>query len=913
MAMFGRVYQTTHPQTRFILSAIKKHLNTALLPSLALFATLTFTTVPVWADRMTFPAGSLIIPMDTDYQDSGMLKAYGLVDKLLRAGVPVIWCINPDKTVIVSAQGNFGADFSASAADFKTGAVITAHGYRGGPFVIDFPHAAAATPIITAWQANNQTTVHAATQAFDATARLVLTASPRIAVLAGSAEAIIFSYLNAAGITDESNLPWTTTSVNLLTQPQVAGLSTSNPADGALFNSSGQPKFCALVTGHWNTTSPEIPHVVPEIQSFLQFPTHLFAECQAVAAIEGEPPSGGRGKLLTSAGFINQPRPFGVQFSGVEQPFAQMDGAFGTVGGSHPAFGLATGSTYYDNSSVMVRSTNASSVGLNDVWIGGYYTGTCPLSSLGNCTNPGPKGKVTYLGGHAYTTTVPISASPTTQGARLFLNSIFAGSCAHAEGQPVISITAAAPATTTDATITYTLFYSNDGPGPGLGVQLTDVLPPNTSFVSATAGGTFSGGKVNWNLGDLASGVSGSVSVTVNLLDFGTYSNQATASYAIGLTSKAATSNSVQTDFIKQTPPIADAGPDQIIEATGPAGATVSLNGSGSSDPDGDALSYIWTGPFGSVSGMSITVNLPLGVHIVTLTVSDGSESAMDTVMITVQDTTAPAISASQMPLPNTNGWNNSNVTVSFSATDAVSMPTCTVNTATLTTDGAGQVVSTTCTDAAGNSASASHTVNLDKAAPVLTLPSLASSYSLNSSITMTFAAADALSNIATQSATLNGNPVSSGSTVVLTQLGTNIFSITATDQAGNSVTETRQFTVNSPYTFGFLSPLGGNRTTFHLGSTIPVKFELFDANGAAVTTAVASLSLQQLSTGGLVGNPIDATPTGGADSGNLFRYSGGHYIYNLSTKPFTAGIWRIQVILDDGTVRTIEIGLTAK
>ena len=112
----------------------------------------------------------------------------------------------------------------------------------------------------------------------------------------------------------------------------------------------------------------------------------------------------------------------------------------------------------------------------------------------------------------------------------------------------------------------------------------------------------------------------------------------------------------------------------------------------------------------------------------------------------------------------------------------------------------------------------------------------------------------------------------------------------------------------------GFLPPLtADSRTTFHLGSVIPVKFDLYNANGAAISTAVAHLSVQQLFNGDPVGSPIDATPTSGADSGNLFRYNGGHYMYNLSTKPFSAGIWRIQATLDDGSVRTIEIGLTSK
>ena len=78
-----------------------------------------------------------------------------------------------------------------------------------------------------------------------------------------------------------------------------------------------------------------------------------------------------------------------------------------------------------------------------------------------------------------------------------------------------------------------------------------------------------------------------------------------------------------------------------------------------------------------------------------------------------------------------------------------------------------------------------------------------------------------------------------------------------------------------------------------------------FDEIDAVVNETVAN--------GEPVGDPIDATPTSGADSGNLFRYNGGHYAYNLSTKPFTAGIWRIQATLNDGTVRTIDVGLTSK
>ena len=64
---------------------------------------------------------------------------------------------------------------------------------------------------------------------------------------------------------------------------------------------------------------------------------------------------------------------------------------------------------------------------------------------------------------------------------------------------------------------TYTISYLNGNTYPVDNVVITDTLPAEVDFVSATNGGTEAGGVVTWNLGTVAAGASGSVSVTVKV------------------------------------------------------------------------------------------------------------------------------------------------------------------------------------------------------------------------------------------------------------------------------------------------------------------------------------------------------------------------------------------------------------
>ena len=51
-------------------------------------------------------------------------------------------------------------------------------------------------------------------------------------------------------------------------------------------------------------------------------------------------------------------------------------------------------------------------------------TGGGPLDTPASC-----QGKISYLGGHQYSTNVPVTSGSESQGTRLFLNALFEAQC----------------------------------------------------------------------------------------------------------------------------------------------------------------------------------------------------------------------------------------------------------------------------------------------------------------------------------------------------------------------------------------------------------------------------------------------------------------------------------------------------
>jgi pectin methylesterase-like acyl-CoA thioesterase len=167
---------------------------------------------------------------------------------------------------------------------------------------------------------------------------------------------------------------------------------------------------------------------------------------------------------------------------------------------------------------------------------------------------------------------------------------------------------------------------------------------------------------------------------------------------------------------------------DVNIDKTAPAistGRSPAPNASGWNNTDvvatytaADALSGFSSGP---TTDGSFTFGAEGAGQSHTFTVSDLAGNMTSATVSNVNiDKTPPSISAVRNPAPNANGWNNSDVTVSFNASDGLSGIAGVSSPVTITTEGANQLVSGIATDLAGNTNTASTSVSIDKTAPEL-------------------------------------------------------------------------------------------------------------------------------------------------------------------------------------------------
>lgn len=183
---------------------------------------------------------------------------------------------------------------------------------------------------------------------------------------------------------------------------------------------------------------------------------------------------------------------------------------------------------------------------------------------------------------------------------------------------------------------------------------------------------------------------------------------------------------------VPNQPPVAALSAPAFVEATSPAGATVELDASGSSDPDDDPLNYEFSGPFGTIdngSDPTLDVMLPFSppslASVVSVTVSDpDGESDTASATVIVQDTTPPSLTAPPDVIVSADDACTAAPDLgTATASDVASLPVTVSNDAPAAFPLGTTTVTWTAEDASGNVATATQLVTVvDTTAPTLSV-----------------------------------------------------------------------------------------------------------------------------------------------------------------------------------------------
>jgi hypothetical protein len=205
-------------------------------------------------------------------------------------------------------------------------------------------------------------------------------------------------------------------------------------------------------------------------------------------------------------------------------------------------------------------------------------------------------------------------------------------------------------------------------------------------------------------------------------------------------------------------------------------------------------------------------------------------------------------------------------------------------------------------TNAAGTSLSASQTYTVSPVQINLTISLSENPVLLNAT------------NVTASATATDGNGVSVGTptcdAVNTATIGPNSVTCRVTDQYGNTASDTLNYNVQ--YVFGgFQAPITP-LVVRQINSTIPVKYQLLDANGASViATHPNELTFTISNNLGACGSFTGQALPNPHFIPQLFRLTDNNtYILNFQTKGLTAGQYRLFANLDDGTTQTVDICL---
>lgn len=355
---------------------------------------------------------------------------------------------------------------------------------------------------------------------------------------------------------------------------------------------------------------------------------------------------------------------------------------------------------------------------------------------------------------------------------------------------------------------------------------------------------------------------------------------------------------------VDTTPPVLSLPAPITAEAASPAGSVVDFTATASDLVDG-AVDVSCTPASGST--------FALGTTVVTCSATDAAgNSAVDTVEVTVEDTTAPELTVPGAVTAEATGPAGAVVDFEASATDAVDtapVVSCIPGSGSAFALGA-TTVNCTAEDASGNTSIASFVVTVvDTTAPLLAVPgdlTRTATSAAGAPVDFTATATDLVDGAVIALCRVGDTVVTSGATFAP---GTSTVVCTATDAAGNVATATFAVTVSFAWN-GFFAPvdMGGVLNTIKGGSSVPLKWSITDGSGGHVSSlAVVSAVRQARITcaTNAVTDDIEA-PTSGA---TVLRYdaTANQYVYNWQS-PKGAGVcYRLTVTLTDGTSRSAD------
>lgn len=152
---------------------------------------------------------------------------------------------------------------------------------------------------------------------------------------------------------------------------------------------------------------------------------------------------------------------------------------------------------------------------------------------------------------------------------------------------------------------------------------------------------------------------------------------------------------------------------------------------------------------------------------------------------------------------------------------------------------------------------------------------------------------------------------VPSGSAIDTSTPGAHTFTVTATDNAGNSSSVSRTYTVSGSYTFvGFKAPLK-NPTYVNVvddGTTVPVKWQLFGPGGGVVRdlSAVTSITRTTMACGSCGAEHFVPTTTAGSPSGLSYDLANEQFVYQHAVAEGTGGCESLKFTFADGSSREV-------